>query len=925
MNKDKIDDQSMISAGGNVSFEKITGQNAIGNDIIQIQINGDLPEEKFSELISLLKDKQSSSGLKDTALNEIEELIDLAKYLWFTNKDFDKSLSLYEKAEKKLSNHQNDELLLKVLVGKAVCYQNKGNTKIANKLLQNAKEINETHPVVLANISSYLRVNGNIEEAEIYANKSLDYDEHCVLAKTVLSLIEHTRGNSTEALKLLRETITIDQNDAYPVYAMSYIYLSEKIYENAIKYGEEAVKRELNIASYHEHLGNVFLDASYPKDTIGISSAFKELVNNDYVQKSIQCFEKAIDLNSLQNNHHLNSSIYPNLASAYLTIDEIEKSIEYNEKAIECGVEIDEVYVNLGMAYISLDNFDKCIEYYQPLVDKGITSFVVRANLALAYLIENEPEKAELLLDKLIEEYPNCLHLYIHLSQVKDEMGEIQQGIEVLNAASEHLTLDWKANYVLGKLYYKAEDYELAAKYFKESIKQNDTAIEPKRDLINLYIECGISEFGLKYAEDLIRIDPDNISIHYFNLGILHYEMNDYTKSFEYSKKALDFGYDDIKVYRLMCSSLLASEKLNYAKTSFEKALTLYPEDFDLNHNFAVLLCKMDKQNEAIRILKKVIKTDAHYSLAYLSLSNIYFAEEDYEKAIENANNAISIEPENESAHYILGNSLLASDRVDEAVDEFNEVLRLNPNTKYVKSGDVDRIMDILDTQSHRFQDIISEYENGNITLSNASELLDINNSNLLHHLNNKKISETLNITAEELNQIEKICITKKNVVVDIAILEMLATIGELDILKLFFNNVYIAKEIEIETLKGMHLRGDPYRDIKKSFEIFEDGWIKSLSASKEITQFSSNILPADKLSKKEIVSISLAIANDCLYLTEDLLARLTLKKLNHSACGLFGFLNHIIEKGLISKDVAESIYEKLVENGYVTKFYALE
>lgn len=67
MNKDKIDNQSMISAGGNVSFEKNTGQNAIGNHIIQIQINGDLSGEKFSEIISSLKDKQSSSGLKYTA------------------------------------------------------------------------------------------------------------------------------------------------------------------------------------------------------------------------------------------------------------------------------------------------------------------------------------------------------------------------------------------------------------------------------------------------------------------------------------------------------------------------------------------------------------------------------------------------------------------------------------------------------------------------------------------------------------------------------------------------------------------------------------------------------------------------------------------------------------------------------------------
>ncbi|MDD2490476.1 MAG: tetratricopeptide repeat protein, partial [Bacilli bacterium] len=813
----------ILIEGCKITLDKAISQGLISAHDAKMQFRFSLIEDKIDELkkyveeIPQIVNMIKSSGImnfpndqnitipnNDTILNEIGDWIETAKHSCAVNKDYDEALKIYGIAEKKLQIHQNNELLLKVLVGKAVCYQNKGNTSATNKLLQEAEEIDETHPIVLANISSFLRVNGNIDEAEAYANKALENDQHCILAKAVLALIEHKRGNVTESLKLLREAATIDQNDAYPMYAMSYIYLSEQKYDEAIKYGKEAVKRENASASYHTHLGNVFLEASSQKGVVHIGADFKKLINTAYVQKSIQCFEKAMELNSSQNIEHLNSSIYPNLASAYLAIDEIEKSIEYNEKAIECGVEADEIYVNLGMAYLSLDNFDKCIEYYQPLVDKGVKSFVIRANLALAYLFEGKLDEAEFLLDNLIEEYPECLHLYIHLSQVKDKMGEIQQGIEILNNASKHLILDWRANYVLGRLYYKKEDYELAAKYFKESIKQNDTAIEPMRDLINLYIECHIPEFAVKYAEDLIRIDNENISVHYYNLSVLYYEMNDYTNSFEYSKRALDSGYEDAKVYRLICLSLLDSEMFDDAKAYFETALNIYPEDLDLNHNFAVLLSQMGNQSEAVFILEKVIKMNDHYSPAHLSLANIYFGEEDYEKAIEYAKNAISIEPENEYAHFVLGNSLLSSGRTDDAVDEFNEVLSLNPNTKYVKSGDADRIMDTLVTQSHHFQDIISEYESGNITLSKASELLNINISNFLQHLNNKKISETLNITAEELNQIEKIYISKKNVVVDIAILEMLATIGELDILKLFFNNVYVAKDIEIEILKSM-------------------------------------------------------------------------------------------------------------------------
>lgn len=916
-----MDEQPIISANGGVNFSDIpSSQIVVGNNNTQINNAIYLSNEMVSP-----NDQNITITSKDTILNEIGDWIKTAKHLESVNNDFDEALKTYERAEGKLKSHPNDELLLKVIIGKSVCYHNKGDSNVANRLLHDAKKINEVHPIVLANISSYLRVYGNIDEAEVYARKSLEYDQKCVLARTVLALIEYEKGESTEALRLLRETVNIDQDDAYPVYSISYVCFKENKYDDAIKYGEKAVNLENTTASYHKHLGNVFLEASSPKNVVYTNEEFHKQINKKFLVKSIQCFEKSIELNSLQNNGHLNADIYPHLASALLVNNEFEKSIEWNEKAIECGVELDEIYMNIGMAHISLGNYKKCIEYYEPLVDKGIDSFVVRANLALAYMTEKRYDEAELLLDTLIVESPEHLYLHVHLAQVKNKKGEFQQGITILNKASKYISLNWQANYVLGKLYHKNEDYELAARHFKQAIKQDNEAIDPIRDLIRLYVECKIPEYALKCAEDLVVLDPDNKSIHYHNIAVIYHNMRNYLKTIEYAQKALDFFYNDVTVYRLLCSSLAIEGLIDEAKIYFEEGLEAYPEDLELNYDYAVLLTQIGDIDEAINILNRLIEPSNNFTPAHISLSNIYYSREDDKKAIEHAAKATLNEPDNEYAHFTLGNTLLKIGRVDEAVDQFKIVRKINPNTGYVIYAPVEHLFTIFDNQFEELQDAINDYENGYITLAKAAENAHLSISNILNYSNNNKVAECLNVSGTQLEQIENMPITKKSAVVDISALEILAQVGELKLLNLFFDNIYVTKEFENRISKNLYRAEEPYREIKTKLSISKDGWLKGLTPNNANNQFLLKLLPSDVFSNKEIEFISLAIDNDAIYLTEDLLARHIMKGLNISSCGIFGFLNSAIEKKLITKEAGILIYKNLLKNKYVSHFFDLK
>ena len=914
-----MDEQPIISASS-VNLNDISGQVAIGEHINQIINVVQLPDS-----INLLNDQNITFTSKDTVLKEIGDWIETAKHSWAVNNDFDEALRIYRIAETKLQSNLNNELLLKVLVGKSVCFHNKGNSSMANKLLQQAKGINEEHPIVLANISSFLRVNGNIDEAEIYANKALEYDNQCILAKTVLALIEYEKGNTKEALRALKEAIAINPKDAYPVYSMSYIYSKENEYKEAVDYGKKAVCLESTTPSYHQHLGNVYLEASSPKNEIYINDEFRKKINKHFVLKSIQCFEKAIEINISQNNEHLNVCIYPSLASAYLVNDDFKKSIQFNEKAIECGNEIDEIYINLGMAYLSLGNYNKCIEYYEPLVDKGIDSFAVKANLALAYIIENSLDKAEFLLNTLISKFPEYLHLYIHFAQVKHKKGEFQEGIEVLNNASKHVSLNWQANYLLGILYRKNENYELAAKHFKQSIEQNPEVIISREALVSLYLECKMAENALEYVKELVQLNPDKKSINCYNIAVVHFNMEDHLTAIEYAQKALKHGYKDVQVYRLLCTSLSIECLINEARIFFKEGLEVYPDDVELNYNYAVLLTQIGEIDEATRVLNWLTEPSVNFTHAYLSLSNIYYLMGNDEKAIEYATKALLNEPDDEYAHFILGNTLLKVGKVDEAVDQFKIVRKINPKTKYVISAPVEHLFSIFDLQFDELKDAMKDYENGYVTLAKAAENAHLSVSNVLNYSNNKKVAESLNLSTIQLDQIENTIITKKNAVVDTHILEILAQTGELDLLTLVFDEIYVTKNFENKVSKSLYRDEESYSEIRKRLSILKGGWIKGLTPNKDKIEFLSKFLPPKVFSEKEFESISLAIDNDAVYLTEDLLARHKMKEANISTCGIFGLLSFAIKKGLITKDEGTLLYEKLIENNNVSHFYDFE
>lgn len=905
MEKDNSNDVSIIggngiTAGGDVFLHNIRAPVNIGN-------TNNTNQNYITYIISENIEEYTKS------------LIDFAQFCE-NKREYEKALEYYEQARVKLEKSESKILLLKVMMGEAVCHNKKGNLSRAKDLIFEAESLDPKNPTVLANIASQLK-SENPVEAEVYAKKALEFDKNNFLAKCVIGLLEYDKGNTIDSLRTLKQALTINPNVGYPFNCIARIYSSEKNYENAIQYGKKAVKIEPNNAIFLMELAIDYMNTAFPENEVCISSDFSKMFKMEYLEKALKCLEKAKEISESQGNNYLNCEIYTHLSRVHLAKGEFKKSIEYCEIIINSGLDTVDIYVILGEAYGECQNYDKVIEYYEPLVKReDLTEnhlFIVKANLATSYFFKDRLIEAKQLFKELIDKNPENINLYIQMSNVLEESGEVETAFSLLEKIDKFSQKPWSFYYMMGRLYHKKNDYESSVKYFKEAISKNSEAISPRVYLINLYIECRMYEYAVKQTIELIRLAPTGIN--FYNLSSLYYEIGNYKESVVFSRKALEADYDKIDTYRLLCSSLLQANKLSEAKHEFENALTKYPDDLELKLNYSSTLSTLEHTEEAIDILTQIILSDPNFVFAYKALAHIYYKEASYEKALEYSKKASSIEPEDEDAHFVMGCSLLNLGKKEDAVKEIQKVIEINPNFDSAWLVDAEKGMEYLGNLITIFNHTLERYEDGNITISKASELLKKDTFDLLCHINNIKVAESLSLSDEKIDQLRNSPISKRDVLVDETMLGILAKTGSLDLLRLAFDHVYIIKELEDKIVIGLYLQDHPYRDVKNKLQIIDGGWIKSLNPNDMIALATKKIVFENKFSKSDISFIALALDKDFLCLTEDLLLRVQLESINKPTCGIFGFINYLVSKNIIKQEDAEKIFTK-VKNVFIVE-----
>ncbi|MBN1413615.1 MAG: tetratricopeptide repeat protein [Bacteroidales bacterium] len=234
------------------------------------------------------------------------------------------------------------------------------------------------------------------------------------------------------------------------------------------------------------------------------------------------------------------------------------------------------------------------------------------------------------------------------------------------------------------KQYYKTGLTFIEAQNFNDAIDQFSKAVQVDPDYVEAYIERARTYQTIndieKAAEDYDRalvFKKKNKNL-FLEASTINYKMAKYDKALELVKEAIDLDSKCDEAYQLQCKILLGKEDFSGALISINKAIFL-KDNAENNYYHGVVSEMMKNYNQAELDYEKALAKDRKYIDAYLSLANLRLQLNKLNQAIDHCNSVLRINPKNKDAFLIRSKVYVKMYEYPKAIDDISKVVFNNP------------------------------------------------------------------------------------------------------------------------------------------------------------------------------------------------------------------------------------------------------
>jgi tetratricopeptide (TPR) repeat protein len=234
------------------------------------------------------------------------------------------------------------------------------------------------------------------------------------------------------------------------------------------------------------------------------------------------------------------------------------------------------------------------------------------------------------------------------------------------------------ANYDLGLVLLEKKRPVDAIPHFQ---RVHPTTTASRINLVKAYLEAGRTGEALRAANGLSAQEKDNVQVH-FTLGMLlaserqsHAAQLELEKAYALQPQAYEILHNLGGVY-------LQNGELTKAELMLKRALKEKPDSAEtmqlLGQVYTAESKPVDALDELVRAHKLAPENiDVTYSLARVSMSQNY-----YEDAVPLLVSGLKLAPQRTDLRAALGESYFMSGKVDKAIEEFNQLIQLDPSAR---------------------------------------------------------------------------------------------------------------------------------------------------------------------------------------------------------------------------------------------------
>jgi tetratricopeptide (TPR) repeat protein len=315
------------------------------------------------------------------------------------------------------------------------------------------------------------------------------------------------------------------------------------------------------------------------------------------------------------------------------------------------------------------------------------------------------------------QDYPNALSAFQKALQLAPNSTKAHNNLGSLYLAQKKLDLAEKefrtvlrldhgnqeGNYNLGLLLLTKGSPAEAIPLFERVHPQN---IETRLNLIRANLRVKHTTEALRLATQLSDENKNDVQLH-FTLGLLLSSEMQYKAAQVELEKADVVKPDSFEILDNLAQTEIRAEEYAQAEPVLNRALKLKPESAEALYLLAQVYANELRPLEALDLLVRARKLeprnpDILFLMAQISISQKYF-----EDAIPLLEEALQIDSKRTDIRSALGESYFKSDKIDKAIEQFKQVIAVAPSVRAYA------VLGLSHTYFGRFDEAKQDFENG--------------------------------------------------------------------------------------------------------------------------------------------------------------------------------------------------------------------
>ncbi len=357
-----------------------------------------------------------------------------------------------------------------------------------------------------------------------------------------------------------------------------------------------------------------------------------------------------------------------------------EAAIQYSN-AIQIDSRFAQAHYQLGQTYLKLSDLPRAYQELSLAVEYAPDNY--RAHTDLANLLvtsrnTDDLKQAKTHLDILKDKQPNnpetheaWANYYTAQNNIGAAMQEMQQAIAADPNRSE--------SYLLLALFELRSDLpDKAEEHFKKATEVDPKAMNAQLALGGFYQSRKRLPEADQQFKHAITVDPKSPAPRAALVRLLMQEgKKDEIESFlRQTKKDLS---DNSEGYRML-GDFYATWDVDKATDEYASLYSDHPKDIKVKKNYIELLILKNRLDEAAKLNNEILKASPSDIYGLIDKAQIQLGKNDANGAVNSLHSALRNDPDNATAHFLLGNAFAQQHNDDQAESEWRLAVKIRPD-----------------------------------------------------------------------------------------------------------------------------------------------------------------------------------------------------------------------------------------------------